>query len=144
MHIHLIKRIIFNHIDVIIMKLFTKVTNFVCFSLVQVPISIPIIFFIICSFLVTLPIYVSPMEVGVGTAVIISGIPVYFLFIDWKNKPLWLINSSSKCLLKPSITHSSLTVRDMDLFIDKIYLLTDAFNRSCAKLFLCVEEDKSD
>jgi len=62
----------------------------------QVHIIFPIIFFIICLFLVTLPFYVSSWEVGIGLVLIVSGIPVYFIFIYWKNKPLWLIRTSGK------------------------------------------------
>lgn len=60
----------------------------------QVSILLPLIFFVICTFLVTLPIYVSPVEVGVGVAIILAGIPVYYVFIYWKNKPEWLTKSS--------------------------------------------------
>jgi len=63
---------------------------------IQVNIIFPIIFFIICLFLVTLPFYVSPWEVGIGLGLIISGIPVYLIFIYWKDKPLWLIRISGK------------------------------------------------
>jgi hypothetical protein len=47
-------------------------------------------------FLVTLPFYVSPWEVGIGLVLIISGIPMYLIFIYWKDKPLWLIRISGK------------------------------------------------
>lgn len=78
---------------------------------IKVNIIFPIIFFIICLFLVTLPIYVSPWEVGIGLVLIISGIPVYLIFIYWKDKPLWLIR------------------------------ISDSFNLACSKMFLCVLED---
>lgn len=78
---------------------------------IKVNIALPIIFFIICAFLVTLPCYVRPWEVGVGLVIIFSGIPVYMVFIHWENKPLWLEKMS------------------------------DSFNMFCAKLFMCVLED---
>lgn len=78
---------------------------------IKVSIVLPLIFFVICAFLVTLPIYVTPVEVGVGVAIILAGIPVYFVFIHWKNKPDWLTRWS----------HS--------------------FNVTCAKLFECVLEE---
>ncbi|PNF29740.1 Y+L amino acid transporter 2 [Cryptotermes secundus] len=78
---------------------------------IKVNIIFPIIFFIICLFLVTLPFYVSPWEVGIGLVLIISGIPMYLIFIYWKDKPLWLIR------------------------------ISDSFNLVCAKMFLCVLED---
>ncbi|XP_052132871.1 large neutral amino acids transporter small subunit 2 [Frankliniella occidentalis] len=79
---------------------------------IKVSIVLPLIFFVICTFLVTCPFYVSPVEVGVGIAIILAGIPVYFVFIYWKNKPDWLTKSSH------------------------------AFNLMCARLFECVLEDQ--
>lgn len=79
---------------------------------IKVNIVLPVVFFIICTFLVTFPCYVSPWEVGVGLVFIISGIPVYFVFIAWQNKPRWLTSAS------------------------------DNFNSMCAKLFMCVLEDE--
>ncbi|KAK3921848.1 Large neutral amino acids transporter small subunit 2 [Frankliniella fusca] len=79
---------------------------------IKVSIVLPLIFFVICTFLVTFPCYVSPVEVGVGIAIILAGIPVYFVFIYWKNKPDWLTKSSH------------------------------AFNLMCARLFECVLEDQ--
>ncbi|XP_001603387.1 Y+L amino acid transporter 2 [Nasonia vitripennis] len=81
---------------------------------IKVPLALPIIFFIICAFLVTLPCYVTPWEVGVGIAFVLCGIPVYWVFIYWPKKPKWLISASDK------------------------------FNMLCAKIFLCVQEDKHD
>ncbi|XP_043509961.1 large neutral amino acids transporter small subunit 2 isoform X3 [Frieseomelitta varia] len=81
---------------------------------IKVSIVLPIIFFIICAFLVIFPCYVSPWEVGVGVIIILSGIPMYCVFIYWKKKPKWLIRSSHN------------------------------FNMICAKLFMCVQEERSD
>lgn len=81
---------------------------------IRVNVILPILFFIICAFLVTFPCYVTPMEIGIGMVFILFGIPVYLVTIAWKNKPLWLIK------------------------------FFDDFNNGCAKLFMCVpaEEDK--
>lgn len=77
---------------------------------IKVNYILPITFFVICAFLVILPCYVSPVEVGIGLGFILLGIPVYFVTIWWKNKPKWL----------------------QQLF--------DDFNDSCAKLFMCIPE----
>ena len=79
---------------------------------IKVNIMLPIIFFIICAFLVTFPCYVSPWEVGVGLVFIVCGIPVYLVTIAWKSKPLWLQRTF------------------------------DSFNRTCSKLFVCVLEEE--
>ncbi|KAJ8679425.1 hypothetical protein QAD02_015212 [Eretmocerus hayati] len=81
---------------------------------IRVPIILPIVFFIICAFLVTVPCLDSPWEVGIGTGFVLSGIPVYFIFIHWPQKPKWLISASYK------------------------------FNMLCAKIFMCVQEDRTE
>ncbi|KAG8042656.1 hypothetical protein G9C98_005290 [Cotesia typhae] len=75
---------------------------------------LPILFLVICIFLVTVPCYVKPLEVGSAIMIILSGIPVYWIFVQWQKKPKWLENASHN------------------------------FNVSCAKLFMCVSEEKDD
>lgn len=57
---------------------------------IKVSLVLPIGFLIVCGFLVLLPLYVSPKLVGVDMAIIAAGVPVYFFFIRWKKKPMWL------------------------------------------------------
>lgn len=82
---------------------------------IRVGYVLPVIFLIICAFLVTFPFSVSPVEVGVALFIIVAGIPVYYVTIGWKNKPMWLLKAS------------------------------DNFNNCCAKLFVCMptEDEKS-
>jgi solute carrier family 7 (L-type amino acid transporter), member 5 len=101
---------------------------------IKVNLIFPIIFLITCSFLVISSCYVSPVEVGVGCLIIISGktldnvanrsnllnlsrilgIPVYYATIHKPNA--WLTRTSSR------------------------------FNTFCSKLFLCVpmQENKEE
>ncbi|XP_024943330.1 Y+L amino acid transporter 2 isoform X2 [Cephus cinctus] len=74
---------------------------------IKVSIILPIIFFIICAFLVTLPCYVTPWEVGVGLIFIFSGIPIYWIFIQWKKKPQWLVLKSRMFLRYTSARSST-------------------------------------
>ena len=53
----------------------------------QVNLVYPVSFFCICGFLVLLPVYVSPMLVGVDMLILFVGVIFYFVFIYWKNKP---------------------------------------------------------
>ena len=55
----------------------------------QVHLAIPITFLLICTFLVFLPLYVRPIEVGMGILITASGIPVYLVGVYWKKKPEW-------------------------------------------------------
>ncbi|XP_034234111.1 Y+L amino acid transporter 2-like [Thrips palmi] len=78
---------------------------------IKVNTILPIVFFVICVFLAVLPVYVTPWEVSIGVAIVLAGVPVYFVFIYWQNKPQWLTNSSH------------------------------LFNVKCAKLFKAAAED---
>lgn len=57
---------------------------------IKVNIVFPILFFIICGFLVIMPVFEEPHVVGIGLAIILSGVPVYAVFIGWRSKPTWL------------------------------------------------------
>lgn len=81
---------------------------------IKVHIVLPISFFIVCAFLVILPCYVSPVEVGVGIAIIATGVPVYLVCVYWKKRPRW------------------------------IHQTADFINLLCAKVFKCVLEEKED
>lgn len=78
---------------------------------IKISFILPVIFLLICGFLVIFPCYVSPLEVGVGLGFILCGIPVYLVTIAWQNKPYWL---------------------------KKVF---NEFNNCCAKLFLCVADN---
>ena len=55
------------------------------------PIKVNLIFpilYIIASIMITVvPMAASPLNTAIGTGMILTGVPVYFLFIYWKNKP---------------------------------------------------------
>merc|ERR1719361_3097681 len=55
------------------------------------PIKVNLIFpvlYIIASIMITVvPMAASPENTAIGTGMILTGVPVYFLFIYWKNKP---------------------------------------------------------
>lgn len=81
---------------------------------IKVAMWIPIVFVIICAFLIIVPIYVAPYEVGMGVLITVIGIPFYYVGVVWKSKPQWLLN-----LIK------SLTF-------------------TCQKLFMSAKEEKDD
>ena len=73
---------------------------------IKVHLGIPILFLLICTFLVFLPLYVRPVEVGMGLLITCTGVPVYFVGVYWKNKPDWF-----KSIL------ASLTAQSQKLFL---------------------------
>ena len=56
-------------------------------AMLQVNLVYPISFFVICGFLVVLPVYVTPMLVAVDLLILLIGVIVYLLFIRWRRKP---------------------------------------------------------
>lgn len=50
-------------------------------------IIIPIIFLLICLFLLLVPLYAAPYDTGIGLAIVLSGVPVYCIGVLWKSKP---------------------------------------------------------
>lgn len=62
----------------------------------QVPFVIPVVFVIICAFLIIVPCYVAPFEVAMGLGITLLGVPVYYFGVEWKNKPKWMQNSIGK------------------------------------------------
>ncbi|XP_053682238.1 Y+L amino acid transporter 2 [Sabethes cyaneus] len=54
---------------------------------IKVQLWVPTLFVIICAFLIIVPCYVAPYEVGMGLALTLAGIPVYYIGVVWKNKP---------------------------------------------------------
>ncbi|OQR70375.1 Y+L amino acid transporter 2-like [Tropilaelaps mercedesae] len=54
---------------------------------IRVNIIFPVFFFVVSFFLVVLPFFSQPEETLVGMGIALSGIPVYFLTIYWKDKP---------------------------------------------------------
>lgn len=56
---------------------------------IRVNLAWPIIYLACTVFVTVVPMVASPYETGMGTLMILSSIPVYYLFIQWQNKPLW-------------------------------------------------------
>ncbi|VDM39207.1 unnamed protein product [Toxocara canis] len=52
----------------------------------QVNLFWPILFLAGCIFLVVFPIYQAPVDTAIGIGIMLSGVPVYFLFVYWAGK----------------------------------------------------------
>ncbi|PAV90674.1 hypothetical protein WR25_05480 isoform A [Diploscapter pachys] len=57
----------------------------------------PAIFFIGCCLLVIIPIYAAFKDTMIGLAIMFSAVPVYLIFIQWKNKPKF-VEKISECI----------------------------------------------
>jgi L-type amino acid transporter 5 len=58
---------------------------------IKLNLIIPFTFFIACIYIIVVPFISKPFELIVATGIIVSGVPIYFLFIYWENKPNWII-----------------------------------------------------
>lgn len=70
---------------------------------IKVNIAVPIIFVGICIFLIIVPCFQVPMEVGMGLLITLAGIPFYLAGVAWKKKPKCFqdkINTITVCLQK--------------------------------------------
>lgn len=66
----------------------------------QVNLALPVFFILACLFLIAVSFWKTPMECGIGFAIILSGLPVYFLGVWWQNKPKWLLQGICEYLLR--------------------------------------------
>ncbi|KAK9702741.1 Amino acid permease [Popillia japonica] len=63
---------------------------------IKVNIIVPIIFIIICFFLIVMPCVEAPFEVGMGVLITLSGIPAYYFGVKWTDKPAGFIKIMHK------------------------------------------------
>jgi solute carrier family 7 (L-type amino acid transporter), member 8 len=54
---------------------------------IKVPMVFPVIYLLATAFVVIVPMVASPVETGIGCLMILTGVPVYFIFVVWKTKP---------------------------------------------------------
>lgn len=67
----------------------------------QVNLALPVLFVLACLFLIAVSFWKTPIECGIGFAIILSGLPVYFSGVCWKNKPKWLLQGICECPPQP-------------------------------------------
>ncbi|CAH2067004.1 unnamed protein product, partial [Iphiclides podalirius] len=81
---------------------------------IRVNLLLPVVFLIVCTFLVVFSCFTHPVEVGIGIAFIALGVPLFCIFIKWDNRPQWM------------------------------HTACNAFNMACSKMFLCLPEDSKE
>ncbi|OWR44558.1 large neutral amino acids transporter small subunit 2 [Danaus plexippus] len=66
---------------------------------IRVNIVIPYLFLVAIGCLVIIPAITQPKDTAIGIAILLSGIPVYYLCVKWQNKPQ-CYNTASGCILR--------------------------------------------
>uniref|UniRef100_A0ABD2XIL5 Uncharacterized protein n=1 Tax=Trichogramma kaykai TaxID=54128 RepID=A0ABD2XIL5_9HYME len=64
---------------------------------IKVNLIFPVIYIICTIFVVVVPMIREPVQTGIGCLMILSAVPVYFVFIAWKNKPKCVQNFFVNC-----------------------------------------------
>jgi len=62
---------------------------------IKVSLIWPVLYILATIFITIVPMVASPIETGIGIAIILTGVPVYFVFIYWKNKPKFILQLSA-------------------------------------------------
>jgi solute carrier family 7 (L-type amino acid transporter), member 8 len=63
---------------------------------IRVNLAFPVVYLIATLFVTIVPMYASPRDTGYGILMILTSVPVYGLFIAWRNKPKWFIRMMGK------------------------------------------------
>lgn len=59
---------------------------------------IPITYLIFWAVLLGFSLYSEPVVCGLGMVIMLTGVPVYFVGVQWKSKPKWLYRLVGKML----------------------------------------------
>ncbi|XP_054709310.1 large neutral amino acids transporter small subunit 2-like [Uloborus diversus] len=60
---------------------------------IKVNLFFPIIYILATIFITIVPMIAEPVDTGFGVLIILTGVPVYFLFVYWENKPTCIKNA---------------------------------------------------
>jgi len=67
---------------------------------IRVNLFFPIIYCIATVVITGLPMVITPIETVIGLGMIATGVPVYFIFVAWKNKPMMIQRWSGSFTVK--------------------------------------------
>lgn len=75
----------------------------------QVNRLIPVTYLIFWAVLLGFSLYSEPVVCGLGMVIMLTGVPVYFVGVQWKNKPKWIYRLVGKLVSTGSgIKHISI------------------------------------
>lgn len=56
----------------------------------QVSVLVPIAYLVFWAVLLGFSLYSEPVVCGLGMVIMLTGVPVYFVGVRWKDKPKWI------------------------------------------------------
>lgn len=84
---------------------------------VQVNVLVPISYLIFWAVLLAFSLYSEPVVCGLGMVIMLTGVPVYFVGVWWKDKPKWIY------MLVGKLFCATLQVLAIRLGINKVLLV---------------------
>lgn len=105
---------------------------------IKLPVAVPIVFVVICAFLIVVPCYVAPWEVGMGVAITLIGVPVYYVGVAWKSKPVRFQSCIGTCVCGARFGGCA----QCSLLFIYFFAAADSITVLCQKLFLTAKEEQ--
>jgi solute carrier family 7 (L-type amino acid transporter), member 8 len=101
---------------------------------IKVPMVFPILYLLATLFVVIVPMVASPVETGIGCLMILTSVPVYFIFVAWKSKP--------KTFQKAMGEYSPWCALPLEILSHQ-HKIPGAFNQKLQKLLMVVRPKSS-
>ncbi|XP_026468146.1 Y+L amino acid transporter 2-like [Ctenocephalides felis] len=76
---------------------------------IRVPLIFPVVYLVASLFVTIVPMIASPVETGYGCLMILTAVPVYLIFIAWKNKPYFF--QKGMCTMTKTLQKLIMVVR---------------------------------
>jgi hypothetical protein len=101
----------------------------------------PILYLLATVFVTVVPMYASPVETGYGCLMILTSVPVYFMFIAWRNKPKKFQQAMGEYddVMMSTLCHNHHRLHRKEIF----FTLQNKFYRSFNAIFAKIVDGRS-
>lgn len=72
---------------------FPALQNCLLYLCVQVSLLIPISYLVFWAVLLGFSLYSEPVVCGMGLVIMLTGVPIYFIGVQWSQKPRWIYSA---------------------------------------------------
>uniref|UniRef100_A0A672I1S0 Asc-type amino acid transporter 1-like n=1 Tax=Salarias fasciatus TaxID=181472 RepID=A0A672I1S0_SALFA len=70
---------------------------------IKVNLLVPVSYLVFWAVLLGFSLYSEPVVCGLGMVIMLTGVPVYFVGVQWKDKPKWLYRAVGECVPSPPV-----------------------------------------